>query len=46
MVTAYCIFSIDARSTLLSGSFFFPSAPTVGWRKQLISEDSVMQFKR
>jgi len=45
-VTAYCMFSIDARSTLLSGSFFFPSAPTVDWRKQFIGEDSVMQYRR
>jgi len=26
-VTAYCMFSIDARRTLLSGSSFFPSRP-------------------
>ena len=28
-VTAYCIFSIDARRTLLSGSSFFPSKPII-----------------
>lgn len=26
-VTAYCMFSMDARRTLLSGSSFFPSRP-------------------
>jgi len=28
-VTAYCMFSIEARRTLLSGSSFFPSRPTL-----------------
>ena len=37
IVTSYCMFSIDARSTLLSASFFFPSGPTTNYRRQTIT---------
>lgn len=42
-VTAYCIFSIEARSTLLSSSFLFPSGPNAGWTWQLVSVHSPLQ---
>ena len=32
-VTAYCIFSIKPRRTLLWDSTFLPSAPKAGWRQ-------------
>ncbi|KAK7820755.1 polypyrimidine tract-binding protein like protein 1 [Quercus suber] len=38
------MFSIEARSTLLSSSFLFPSAPTAGWTRQLVSVHSTAKY--